>query len=76
MTCKYQLAEMAEKSLDVQYYLYHTDPVGRLFTGLLLKAADLLAVVTGYGLLKIDRNSELIWAVPIPAHHDLFVTEP
>ncbi len=35
---------------------------------------DLLAVVTGYGLLKVDRDSELLWAVPCPAHHDLFVT--
>ena len=34
------LAEMAERSLDVQYYLYHKDLVGKLFTGLLLKAAD------------------------------------
>ena len=34
------LAHMAQRSLDVQYYLYHNDLVGRLFTGLLLKAAD------------------------------------
>ena len=34
------LAEMAERSLDVQYYLYHDDLVGRLFTGFLLKAAE------------------------------------
>lgn len=36
---------------------------------------DLLAVVTGYGLLKVNRDSELIWAVPCPAHHDLCVTD-
>ncbi|HAK61168.1 MAG TPA: phospholipase [Nitrospiraceae bacterium] len=34
------LAQVAERSIDVQYYLYHDDLVGRLFTDLLLKAAD------------------------------------
>ncbi|MDA8142126.1 MAG: phospholipase D family protein [Desulfobacteraceae bacterium] len=34
------LAHGAERSLDVQYYLYHDDLVGHLFTDLLIKAAD------------------------------------
>jgi len=34
------LAEMAERSLDVQYYLYHQDLVGGLFTGYLARAAE------------------------------------
>jgi len=34
------LAQKAERSIDVQYYLYHDDLVGRLFTDQLLKAAD------------------------------------
>ena len=34
------LAETAERSIDVQYYLYHDDLVGRLFTWQLVKAAD------------------------------------
>jgi len=34
------LAHIAERSIDVQYYLYHDDLVGRLFTDQLLKAAD------------------------------------
>jgi len=34
------LCKRAERSLDVQYYLYHNDLVGRLFTNELLKAAD------------------------------------
>jgi putative cardiolipin synthase len=34
------LAHYAERSIDVQYYLYHNDLVGRLFTHLLLKTAD------------------------------------
>ncbi|SHJ65988.1 Phosphatidylserine/phosphatidylglycerophosphate/cardiolipin synthase [Malonomonas rubra DSM 5091] len=34
------LARFAQRSIDVQYYLYHDDLVGRLFTNLLVKAAD------------------------------------
>jgi len=34
------MAEFAERSIDVQYYLYHDDLTGRLFTHQLLKAAD------------------------------------
>jgi putative cardiolipin synthase len=34
------LAELAEKSLDVQYYIFHNDLIGNLFTYQLLKAAD------------------------------------
>jgi putative cardiolipin synthase len=34
------LAHTAERSIDVQYYLYHDDLVSRLFTDQLLKAAD------------------------------------
>ena len=34
------LAEVAERSLDVQYYLYHNDLVGKLFTGFLWMAAE------------------------------------
>jgi cardiolipin synthase C len=34
------LAGAAEKSLDVQYYLFHDDVTGRLLAGYLLQAAD------------------------------------
>jgi putative cardiolipin synthase len=34
------LAEAAERSLDVQYYLYHDDMVGGLFTAFLFRAAE------------------------------------
>jgi putative cardiolipin synthase len=34
------LANLAEKSIDAQYYLYHDDLLGRLFTYQLIKAAD------------------------------------
>ena len=34
------LAHEAERSLDVQYYLYHNDLVGKLFTEQLIRAAE------------------------------------
>ncbi len=34
------LSNHAERSIDAQYYLYHNDLVGKLFSDLLLKAAD------------------------------------
>jgi putative cardiolipin synthase len=34
------LAERAERSIDSQYYLYHRDQTGRIFTHQLIKAAD------------------------------------
>jgi putative cardiolipin synthase len=34
------LAEKAERSIDVQYYLYHNDKTGKFFTRQLLRAAD------------------------------------
>ena len=34
------LANLAEKSIEAQYYLLHDDTVGRLFVDQLLKAAD------------------------------------
>jgi putative cardiolipin synthase len=34
------LAETAERSIDVQYYLFHDDVTGRLLAGYLLRAAD------------------------------------
>lgn len=34
------LADVAERSIDVQYYLYHNDLVGKLFTGVLWHAAE------------------------------------
>ena len=34
------LAEAADRTLDVQYYLFHDDATGRLLAGYLMKAAD------------------------------------
>lgn len=36
---------------------------------------DLLVIYEGLGMIKLDKNSNLIWANPRSFHHDLFVTE-
>jgi hypothetical protein len=36
---------------------------------------DVLAIFEGLGLLKLDRDSNLIWANDLQAHHDLQVAE-
>ena len=32
---------------------------------------DLLCIFEGMGIIKIDKDSKLIWASPVQAHHDL-----
>jgi hypothetical protein len=39
----------------------------------LLPAGELLAIFEGWGLVKLDRGSNLVWALPNRAHHDLEV---
>ncbi len=34
---------------------------------------DLLAIYEGFGMVKMDRDSNLLWAFARPAHHDIFV---
>jgi hypothetical protein len=34
---------------------------------------DVLAIITGSGLLKVDESSELLWAKAIYSHHDLAI---
>jgi len=36
---------------------------------------DLIVVWELFGLFKLDRDSNVLWAVPEPAHHELHVTE-
>ncbi len=36
---------------------------------------DLLAIFDGYGIIKLDKDSNLIWASACGAHHDLFVDQ-
>ncbi len=39
----------------------------------LLPGGELLAIHEGQGILKLSRDSKLVWAVPIAGHHDLQV---
>lgn len=39
----------------------------------LLPNGDLLAIFMDLGLIKLDKDSNLIWAYQGPCHHDLFV---
>jgi hypothetical protein len=39
----------------------------------LLPNGDLLAIFSALGLIKLSRDSELIWAQPMAVHHDLDV---
>jgi len=36
---------------------------------------DLLAIFAGFGLIKLDKNSNLLWTYSKACHHDLFVTD-
>jgi len=42
---------------------------------LVLENGDLLAIFDGIGLIKLDKDSNLLWAFRGKAHHDLFVCE-
>jgi hypothetical protein len=39
----------------------------------LLENGDLLAIFEGYGLIKLDKDSNLIWSYAGKAHHDLYI---
>lgn len=39
----------------------------------LYENGDLLAIFEGLGILKLDRSSNLLWASPVRAHHDVEV---
>jgi hypothetical protein len=41
----------------------------------LFENGDLLAIYDGLGLIKLDKDSNLIWASEVLAHHDLAVLE-
>lgn len=62
------LAHSAERSIDVQYYLYHNDLVGALFTDQLLKAADrgvrVRLLVDDMGLTGKDLASTILDSHP------------
>jgi putative cardiolipin synthase len=62
------MAEFAERSIDVQYYLYHNDLTGRLLTHQLLKAADrgvrVRLLVDDMGLAGRDLGSAVLDSHP------------
>ena len=62
------LAESAERSIDVQYYLYHNDLTGRLLTHQLLRAADrgvrVRLLVDDMGLAGRDLGSAVLDSHP------------
>ena len=41
----------------------------------LFENGDLLAVFAGFGMIKIDKDSDLLWAYDGGSHHDLFVAD-
>jgi len=41
----------------------------------LFENGDLLAIFEGFGLIKVDKDSNLLWAFDGKAHHDLFVAD-
>ena len=41
----------------------------------LYENGDLLAIYEGFGLIKLDRDSNLIWANDLAFHHDVFVDD-
>lgn len=41
--------------------------------GKLLENGDLLAIVDGWGLLKLDKESNLLWVYRAEVHHNVFV---
>lgn len=63
----------------------YADVEGRIEVGVFFKDfwrrsylypnGDLLAIYDGFGMIKLDRHSRLIWAVEHGCHHDMFVDE-
>jgi putative cardiolipin synthase len=66
------LARAAERSIDVQYYLYHDDLVSRLFTDQLLEAAD-RGVRVRLLVDDMDLEGRDLGAVALDAHPNVEV---
>ncbi|TFH24580.1 MAG: hypothetical protein E4H03_03225, partial [Myxococcales bacterium] len=41
----------------------------------LYENGDLIGIYSGVGIVKLNARSELLWALPIPAHHDVATLE-
>ncbi len=63
-----RLARHAERSLDVQYYLFHGDLTGRLFLNELVKAAErgvrIRFLIDDWALSGKDRSLAVLDAIP------------
>ena len=57
--------EVPEDDLDTQFWR----------RAHLYENGDVLAIFDWLGMVKIDRDSNLIWAYPGDSHHDLFVAD-
>ncbi len=66
------LAQAAERSIDVQYYLYHNDLTGRLFTNELLKAAD-RGIRVRLLVDDMDLGGRDLGAALLDSHHNIEV---
>jgi len=66
------LANYAERSIDVQYYLYHNDFVGKLFNYQLLKAAD-REVRIRLLVDDMDLKGRDLWAAVLDSHPNMEV---
>jgi putative cardiolipin synthase len=66
------LAQLAERSIDVQYYLYHDDRIGRLFTDQLVKAAD-RGVRVRLLVDDIYFSGRDLWAAMLDSHPNVQV---
>ena len=64
------LAHKAERSLDVQYYLYHRDLVGQLLMDKLVKAAD-RGVRVRLLIDDMDREGRDVGAIAIDSHPNI-----
>ena len=62
------LVDLAERSLDLQYYIWHDDTVGKLLVGAVLRAADrgvrVRLLIDDVGASPDDRTLLLLDAHP------------
>ncbi len=65
-----------KKATDIWKHTPATDPGGHYWRRVhLYKNGDILAIYEGLGMIKLDKNSNLIWAYTSPRapHHDMEV---
>ncbi len=68
---KYRFAD-AFPDADVPADQFHTQSWRRVRV---LDDGGILAIFNGHGMIRLDRNSNLIWALPEHCHHDLDVAD-